>query len=64
MLSAFFYSFGALVLSTPLADEDFYKLAAAERALWICSDDEKNLQKLQTDRSRGANMRKTPERKF
>ena len=46
-ISAFFYSFGALVLSTALADEDFYNLAAAERALWTYSDDERNLPKLQ-----------------
>jgi hypothetical protein len=44
---AFFYSFGALVLATALADEDFYKLAATERALWTYSDDESNLPKLQ-----------------
>src|SRR5262245_13766202 len=46
-VSAFFYFFGALVLSTALADEDFFQLAAAERALWIYSDDESNLPKLQ-----------------
>jgi len=49
--SAFFYSFGALVLSTALADEDFYKIATAERALWIYSDDERNLPKLQNDQN-------------
>jgi hypothetical protein len=49
--SAFFYSFGALVLSTALADEDFYKVAMAERALWIYSDDERNLPKLQNDQN-------------
>jgi hypothetical protein len=48
--SAFFYSFGGLVLSTALANEDFYNVAAAERALWIYPDDEKNLPKLQNDR--------------
>jgi len=49
--SAFFYSFGALVLSTALANEDFYKIATAERALWIYSDDERNLPKLQNDQN-------------
>ena len=49
--SAFFYSFGALVLSAALANEDFYKVATAERALWIYSDDEKNLPKLQNDQN-------------
>jgi hypothetical protein len=44
-VSAFFYSFGAVVLSTALAKEDFYRIATAERALWIYSDDEKNLPK-------------------
>jgi hypothetical protein len=48
--SAFFYSFGALILSTALANEDFYKIARAERALWIYSDNEKNLPKLQNHR--------------
>jgi len=43
--SVFFYSFGAVVLSTALAKEDFYRVATAERALWIYSDDEKNLPK-------------------
>jgi hypothetical protein len=49
--SAFFYSFGALVLSTALANEDFYRIATAERALWIYSDDERNLPKLQNDQN-------------
>jgi hypothetical protein len=49
--SAFFYSFGALVLSAALANEDFYKVAIWERALWIYSDDEKNLPKLQNDQN-------------
>jgi hypothetical protein len=49
--SAFFNSFGALVLSTALANEDFYKIATAERALWIYSDDERNLPKLQNDQN-------------
>jgi hypothetical protein len=43
--SGFFYSFGAVVLSAALAKEDFYKVATAERALWIYPDDEKNLPK-------------------
>ena len=49
--SAFFYSVGAVVLSTALANEDFYKIATAERALWIYSDDERNLPKLQNDQN-------------
>ena len=49
--SAFFYSFGALILSTALANEDFYRIATAERALWIYSDDERNLPKLQNDQN-------------
>jgi hypothetical protein len=48
--SAFFYSFGGLVLSTALADEDFYKAAMAEHALWIYPDDERNLPKVQNGR--------------
>jgi hypothetical protein len=47
---AFFYSFGALVLSTALANEDIYNVATAKRALWIYSDDEKNLPRLENDR--------------
>jgi hypothetical protein len=43
--SGFFYAFGAVVLSAALAKEDFYKVATAERALWIYPDDEKNLPK-------------------
>jgi hypothetical protein len=43
---AFFYSVGGVVLSAALANEEFYRLATAERALWICSDDEQNLPKL------------------
>jgi hypothetical protein len=43
---AFFYSIGGVVLSTALANEEFYRLATAERALWIYSDDEENLPKL------------------
>ena len=44
---AFFYFFGAVVLSIALLKEDFYKIATAERAIWIFPDDEKNLPKLQ-----------------
>jgi hypothetical protein len=49
--SAFFYSFGALVLSIALAKEDFYRIATAERALRIYTDDEKNLPKFQKKRN-------------
>jgi hypothetical protein len=49
--STFFYSFGVLVLSTALANEDFYRIATAERALWIYSDHEKNLPKFQNKRN-------------
>lgn len=48
--AAFFYSFGEVVLSAALANEDFYKVATAERALWIYSDDERNLPKFQNNR--------------
>jgi hypothetical protein len=44
---AFFYSLGEVVLSIALLKEDFYKLAMAERAIWIFPDDEKNLPKLE-----------------
>jgi hypothetical protein len=44
---AFFYCVGEIVLSAALADEGFYKLATAERFLWIYSDDERNLPNLQ-----------------
>lgn len=40
------YWVGELVLSAALANEEFYRLATAERALWIYSDDEENLPKL------------------
>ena len=48
-ISAFFFSFGAVILETALANEDFYKVATAERALWIYSDNETNLPKLPND---------------
>jgi hypothetical protein len=38
---------GGLIVSTALADEQFYRFALAERALWISVDDEGNLPKLQ-----------------
>ena len=44
---AFFYGVGGLVLSTALANEEFYEFANARRVLWIYSDDEENLPKLQ-----------------
>jgi hypothetical protein len=44
---AFFYSFGTVVLSVALVNEDFYKVASAEHMLWVYSDDEKNLPKFQ-----------------
>jgi hypothetical protein len=50
-VSAFFYSFGAVILSTALANEDFYNVVTSEHALWIYSDDEKNLPKFQNKRN-------------
>ena len=50
-VSAFFYSFGAVILSTALASEDFYNVVTSERVLWIYTDDEKNLPKFQNKRS-------------
>src|SRR5208283_5100317 len=44
---AFFYWVGGLVLSAALANEEFYEFAKAKRLLWIYSDDEENLPKLQ-----------------
>jgi hypothetical protein len=44
---AFFYSVGGFVLSAALANEEFYEFLKAKRALWIFSDDEGNLPKLQ-----------------
>jgi hypothetical protein len=44
---AFFFSVGGLVLSAALANEEFYEFVKAKRVLWIYSDDEKNLPKLQ-----------------
>ena len=44
---AFFYWVGGLVLSAALANEEFYEFAKANRVLWIYSDDEENLPKLQ-----------------
>jgi hypothetical protein len=38
---------GELVVSTALADEQFYEFARAEHALWISADGEGNLPKLQ-----------------
>lgn len=43
---AFFYSVGGFVLSAALANEEFYELVKAKRALWIYSDDEENLPKV------------------
>jgi len=42
---ALFYCAGEFILSSALASEEFYLFAIAERALWIYSDDEKNLPK-------------------
>jgi hypothetical protein len=36
-----------LVVSAALADQQFYELARAERALWVSADGESNLPKLQ-----------------
>jgi hypothetical protein len=44
---AFFYSVGGFVLSVALANEEFYQFVKAKRVLWIYSDDEGNLPKLQ-----------------
>ena len=44
---AFFYWVGELVLSTALANQEFYEFATAQRVLWTYSDDEKNFPKLQ-----------------
>ena len=44
---AFFYWVGGLILSAALANEEFYEFAKAKRVLWIYSDDEENLPKLQ-----------------
>jgi hypothetical protein len=44
---AFFFSVGGLVLSAALASEEFYEFVTANRVLWIYSDDEENLPKLQ-----------------
>jgi hypothetical protein len=44
---AFFYSVGGFVLSVALANEGFYQFVKAKRVLWIYSDDEGNLPKLQ-----------------
>ena len=43
----FFFSFGEIVLSAALTDEEFYEFAKAKRVLWIYSDDEDNLPKTQ-----------------
>ena len=56
---AFFYWVGGLVLSAALASEEFYEFVKAKRVLWIYSDDEENLPKLQNV----ARMRRTPPRK-
>jgi hypothetical protein len=42
----FFFHFGDLVLSVALTNRNFFEFAMAERALWIHSEDEKNLPKL------------------
>src|SRR5262245_52783980 len=42
---AFLFWGGELILSSALANEEFYLFATAERALWIYSDDEENLPK-------------------
>jgi hypothetical protein len=44
---AFFYWVGELVLSAALANEEFYEFVKTKRVLWIYSDDEENLPKLQ-----------------
>jgi hypothetical protein len=44
---AFFYWVGGFVVSAALANEEFYEFVKAKRVLWIYSDDEENLPKLQ-----------------
>jgi hypothetical protein len=44
---AFLYSVGGFVLSAVLANEEFYEFVNAKRAMWIFSDDEGDLPKLQ-----------------
>ncbi len=44
---SFFYSFGEIVVSAALANQEFYEFVKAKRVLWIYSDDEGNLPKLQ-----------------
>jgi hypothetical protein len=44
---AFFYCVGGVVLSAALANEEFYEFVKAKHVLWIYSDDEENLPKLQ-----------------
>jgi hypothetical protein len=42
----FTHELGGLIVSTALADEQFYRFALAERALWVLADGEDNLPKL------------------
>jgi len=44
---ALFYWVGGVVVAAALANEEFYELAKTKRALWIYSDGEKNLAKVQ-----------------
>jgi hypothetical protein len=53
---ALFDSVGGLVLSTALANQEFYEFATAKRLLWIYSDDEDNAPKLR----KSATARRTP----
>ena len=43
----FTHAIAGLIVSTALADEQFYQFALAERALWVSTDDEGNIPKLQ-----------------
>jgi len=43
----FFYWVGEVIVAAALANEEFYELAKTKRVLWIYSDCEKNLPKLQ-----------------
>jgi len=43
----FFYWVGEVIVAAALANEEFFELAKTKRALWIYSDGEKNLPKLQ-----------------
>jgi hypothetical protein len=43
----FTHTIAALIISTAIANEQFYQFVLTERALWVSTDDEGNLPKLQ-----------------